>query len=209
MSRSKNLFGCLVIFSLTAISAPVQTAIKCWKNDEGVKECGNQVPPQYVQKGYEEIDKQGITVKETDRALTPKEAEEAKRLAEIEAEKNRQKAEKIRQDKILLDTFSSTDDIKLTRDDRTAAIDSVIKLTKKRREKMQKSLDEKIALTARTQQAGKEISERQEKEMQALRERIQKTDEYLAEKQKEKTKTEAEYSKKIERYIELTSSSKQ
>ena len=33
--------------------------IKCWTNNEGVRECGNAVPPEYAQKGHKEVSKSG------------------------------------------------------------------------------------------------------------------------------------------------------
>ena len=44
--------------------------IKCWTNKEGFRECGYTVPPEYAQKGHQEIGKFG-TVEEVERAKTP------------------------------------------------------------------------------------------------------------------------------------------
>src|SRR5690606_9912608 len=121
MSSSK-LIALVTTMALVTLSIPAQARIVCWTNKEGVKECGDKVPPEYAQTDRQELNKQGLVVDEQERAKTDEELEEAKRNAELQAEKDRQSAEAAKRDKILLDTFSSVDDIEMTRDGKIAAI---------------------------------------------------------------------------------------
>ena len=61
----------LLILSLLlsgALATPFANAgIKCWTNKDGVRECGNAVPPEYAQQGHTVKDKQGLTRKTTTR----------------------------------------------------------------------------------------------------------------------------------------------
>ena len=101
-------------------AGPASAGIKCWTNDEGVKECGNVVPPEYSQKGHEELSEQGVTVKKTARAKT------AEELAAEKAAK-----EQAARDQVLIDTFTTEDDLILTRDGKLQAIDTRIAHTKR------------------------------------------------------------------------------
>ena len=63
----------LVVLICAEIPLPASARIKCWTNSEGVRECGNVVPPEYAQKGHREMSNQGIMIKEVARAKTPEE----------------------------------------------------------------------------------------------------------------------------------------
>ena len=65
--------------SITANS--VQARMKCWTNNEGVKECGDTVPPEYTQQGYKELSKEGIVKDETKRVKTKEELEKEREKA--------------------------------------------------------------------------------------------------------------------------------
>ena len=68
-----NTFIILLTFSGMLLSTSVQARLKCWTNSEGVRECGNAVPPEYAQQGHQELDKSGMVKKETERAKTDEE----------------------------------------------------------------------------------------------------------------------------------------
>src|SRR6056300_1076175 len=87
------------------ISLQANAAIKCWTNNEGIRECGNRVPPEFAQQGHQEISESGMVIEEQSRAKTKAElAEDAKQKALL-AEKKRKQAEQKRTDNILLATF--------------------------------------------------------------------------------------------------------
>ncbi|MEW6647505.1 MAG: hypothetical protein AB1450_09925 [Pseudomonadota bacterium] len=83
-----------VVLSL-AIPGSALAAIKCWTNKEGVRECGNVVPPEYAQKETRTVNERGITVEVKERAKTAEELEQ-ERVAK-EAEEARVREEKKRQ----------------------------------------------------------------------------------------------------------------
>ena len=64
--------------------------MKCWKNSHGVKECGDKVPPEYTQQGYQELGKGGIVREETDRVKTKEELKKEKVKAEAKAQKQKE-----------------------------------------------------------------------------------------------------------------------
>ena len=41
----------LLILNMSIPANSVQARMKCWTNNEGVKECGDTVPPEYTQQG--------------------------------------------------------------------------------------------------------------------------------------------------------------
>ena len=106
------------------VALPTEAAIKCWKNKDGVRECGNSVPPEYAQQGHETKDERGLTIGKTERAKSIEELE-TERAAATEEQKVAIEAKKrANLDRVLLDTFASEDDLVLTRDGQIANLDS-------------------------------------------------------------------------------------
>ena len=198
----------LIALSLMVLSLPAQARIKCWENSDGVMECGEKVPPEYSQKSHKEISNQGITLEESERARTEEERAEDDRLAAIQAEEDRKKAEIEKQDKILLDTYSNTDDIQMTSDGKIAALESTIKLANKRNEKIQANLDKRTATAAAAELAGKQPPEDLLKDIQSLQRQIKNNDKFVVDKQLEQEAIKKEYAYKIVHFKELTGKSK-
>lgn len=195
----------LISMSLVVISTSAQARIKCWKNSDGVRECGKNVPPEYSQQGHEEISSQGVTVDKSERAQTEEERLEEERLNDIKEKEEARKAEIAAQDKILLDTYSNTDDIQMTSDGKIAALDSTIKLANKRNEKIQANLDKDTATAAAAELAGKQPSEDLLKDIESLQRQINNNDKFIAEKRMEQEDIKKEYAEKIARFNQLQS----
>lgn len=209
MSNSKrSLFTVitptLITMCLVMLSIPAQARIKCWENSDGVRECGEKVPPEYAQKSHKEISSQGVTLDESERAKTEEEREEEERLAAIQKEEDTKKAEAEKQDKILLDTYSNTDDIQMTSDGKIAALGSTIKLANKRNEKFQSDLDKLTATAAAEELAGKQPSEDLLKDIDSLNRQIKNNNKFIADKRMEQEEIKKEYAGKIERFLQLT-----
>ncbi len=193
----------LVSMSLVVVSTSAQARIKCWENSDGVRECGKTVPPEYSQQGHEEISSQGVTVDKTERAQTQEERLEEERLAAIQAKEDAIEAEKAAQDKILLDTYSNTDDIQMTSDGKIAALDSTINLANKRNEKIKANLDKDTATAAAAELAGKQPSEDLLKDIESLERQIKNNDKFIADKHLEQEEIKKEYAEKIARFEQL------
>lgn len=195
----------LISMSLVVISTSAQARIKCWKNSDGVRECGKTIPPEYSQQGHEEISSQGVTVDKSKRAQTEEERQEEERLAAIQEAEEAKKAEKAAQDKILLDTYSNTDDIQMTSDGKIAALDSTIKLANKRNEKIQANLDKDTATAAAAELAGKQPDGNLIKDIESLQRQIKNNDKFIADKRLAQEAIRKEYAEKIERFNQLKS----
>ncbi len=193
---------CIAISGLL-MSVSVQARMKCWTNNEGVRECGDKVPPEFAQKGHQEIGKGGLVREETKRVKTPEELAEEERLAKLEAERKKAEEEKKQQDKILLQTFGSVGDIERARDDRINAIEATIKLTMARNEKIQADLDKRIAKAAADERAGKTPSEALLKDIDSLRRQISNNNEFIEDKRVEQEEIKKSHAVDIARYKKL------
>ena len=135
-----------LIISFTLITSMLvsnaHARMKCWTNSDGVKECGDKVPPEYTQKGYQELSKGGIVTDETDKVKTKEELKKEKLEAEAVARQKEKEKNKKSLDKMLLETFNSIDEIELAKEEKLKALASTIKITRKRIIKLQYQLDD-------------------------------------------------------------------
>ncbi|OGT82047.1 MAG: hypothetical protein A3H91_03315 [Gammaproteobacteria bacterium RIFCSPLOWO2_02_FULL_61_13] len=199
--------GKFVIVAATMITGlslvfPASAAIKCWTNNEGVRECGESVPPEFAQQGHEVI-KQSGAVEETERAKTPEELAVEKAKADAEAEIKHAEQEKVRQDGILLATFSTVEDIERVRDEQITALDATISVTKTRNSKIQQDLDKRIEAAAAEERAGKTPNEALLKDIESLRRQTENNQQFIEAKHKEQESIRQQYGDKILRFKEL------
>ena len=135
-----------LIISFTLITSMLvsnaHARMKCWTNSDGVKECGDKVPPEYTQKGYQELSKGGIVTAETDKVKTKEELKKEKLEADAIARQKEKEKNKKSLDKMLLETFNSIDEIELAKEEKLKALASTIKITRKRIIKLQYQLDD-------------------------------------------------------------------
>ena len=71
-AQSLNYFTRLLIAILLLSANPLSlsAAIKCWTNNDDVRECGHSVPPEYSQKRIEILNERGIVVSVKEAAKT-------------------------------------------------------------------------------------------------------------------------------------------
>lgn len=197
----------IAVLALPLIVLPIasQAAIKCWVNKDGVKECGDKVPPEYAQEGHKELSERGFVVDEKERAKSEEELEEERRQEALKAEEERLAAERERRDQILLQTFSSVSDLEKARDDKLLALESTISIIETRNEKIQADLDNRIKKAADEERAQGKPSDDLLKDIEDLRRQITNNNQHIAEKRSEQEELKETYARDIERFKELKS----
>ena len=188
---------------LFALSAPAY-ALKCWTTEDGTRACGDSVPPKYAQQGYEKKNELGMTVEKQGAARSLEEVE-----ADFRAEKDaklaaKQAEQQARLDKNLLDTFASEDDMLYARDGQIAHLDSQIKLTENRNEKLQENLDKLISKAAKLERAGKEPPESLLKDIENFERSISANRQFIDRKRIEQREIREKFDIDIERFRKLS-----
>ena len=127
----KTLFRCAVYSMLLGsmtLSMSVQAKLYKWVDENGQVHYGDKVPPKYLKGERQELNEQGAMVKQYDRAMTPEEKAEKRRLeAEKKKLENEKRAQALR-DRVLTDTYTTERDLIAARDARLDAVDSQIQL---------------------------------------------------------------------------------
>jgi hypothetical protein len=202
-----SLLALLLLPPLLLISYNAAAKIVCWTNDEGIRECGNAVPPEYAQKEVRTINERGRTTEVKERAKTPEElaAEQArlaeeKRLAEEEEERNKAQEN---YDRVLLSTYLSEEDIIRSRNRQSASFDATIEITRITIDKLNEKLQAEKKKAANYERQGKELSERMQQDIDTLQEQIDAKNNFIQSKEEEKRKLHQQYEADMDRFREL------
>lgn len=193
---------------MLGISATSTSArIVCWTNSEGVHECGNAVPPEYAQQSVERKSAMGLTLERTERAKTAEELErertERDRAKREMAEQDRLAAEQARHDAVLLQTFTTEEDLKLTHDGKVAAIDSRIKHSEQIVERLEQSRTELQGDAAALERGGKKVPDELHKQIADVQSQIDKTLGDIERRNDERVLLQERFRADLARYREL------
>jgi hypothetical protein len=200
----------LLMFTLTStllLGGTVQAKIVCWTNSDGVRECGNAVPPEYAQKETRTIDKQGMTTEVRERARTSEElaAERAQQVEEarLAAEEDKRKQAQEAYDRVLLATYLNEEDISRSRERQASSINATIEVTRTAIVKLQEKLNGEKKKAADYERQGKALPERVQQDINALQEQIDTKNSFIQSKELEKQKLHEKYDAELIRFREL------
>ncbi len=207
MNAMKKKLFLITIIGLCTTPIVTHGAIKCWTNNEGVRECGNTIPPEYSQKSSKTLNERGITVETRKRALTKeelaekqqREEEEKRRIAEEKAARKKQNAA----DRVLLYTFLTEEEIIAARDRKLTVIDGNIEVTNITIGKLKGDLKEQRKKAANSERKGKPVSEGTLTGIASLERQIKSKKEFIEAKKAEKKAIIEQYAKDLERFREL------
>jgi len=200
---NKKLLNLIIFFILCEmiLANHVSARMKCWTNSEGIKECGDKIPPEYIQQGYQELSKGGIVLEKKERIKTKEELEKAKKEAAIIAREEEKEQKKKAHDKMLLETFADTEEIEAARDQKIEAVESTIKITQKRIIKLQYLLDDELDENSLDKQIDGE--DRKFNNAESLKEQISDNKKFIKNKIDEQGKIKKMYMEYIARFKKL------
>ena len=195
--------GLLVIGLGSAATDAQAGRIKCWTNKDGVRECGNAVPPEYAQKGHEELSKQGVVIDRQARAKTQEEMAEERRRAEEARLAEERARERAALDRVLLDTFTSEDDLRLATEGRLQAIESRIGHTERVVGKLRTNLAALEREAANLERSGKPVSAGLREQIGDVQRQIDDNLGFIEDRRKEQATVEEKFQADLARYREL------
>lgn len=207
MSNPHHRLRTALALALFLGASAASARIVCWTNEQGVRECGNTVPPKYAQQGVERKSAMGVTVEKTERARTAEEVEreraERERLAQEKAEQERIAAEQARHDAVLLQTFTTEEDFTLAHSGKVAAIDSRIKHSEQIVLRLEQTRAELQSDAAGLERGGKKVPDELRKQIADVQSQIDKTHADIGRRQEERAQMQDQFHTDLTRYREL------
>lgn len=161
------------------------------------------MPPEYAQQETETKDKRSLTIDKSERAKTFDELEAEQQRAKLDQQLAVEAQKRAARDRVLLDTFSSEDDLILTRDGQIAHLESQIRLTGSHIEKLEKNLDQMIDRAAEVERRGEKASDEMVANIANVRGQIVENEEFIASKRRQQDDIRVRFATDIERFREL------
>lgn len=187
-----------VLFAVGAARA----AMYKWVDEKGVVHYTDKMPPEAVNKGSVELNKQGIPVKRVDPDVTP----EQRRAREAEEQRQRQQAraneETGRRDRALLASYTTESEIDLARNRTLATIDAVVQSALAYNEQLSRRRTDLLAKKAAY--GDKPVPPSLQSELDGVNAEIARQAELIARKKTESVSATARYDADKQRWRELT-----
>lgn len=204
-ARKLTRWGSLVCLLGLLIIPPASLAgsIKCWVNKDGVRECGYIVPPEYSQQRIEIMNDRGIVVEVKEAAKTKEQLAEEERLASLKKEELRRQEEARLRDRILLNTFTTERDLKISYDDKIAVIMGHIDISNTGTRTLNENLKDARRRAANHERAGEKVPQNLVEEIETLKRQLKDNGDFVARKMSEIKALNEQYEADLKRFREL------
>lgn len=199
-----SLAGSIILLSyLASVPAVMAGSIKCWTNKDGVRECGYSVPPEYSQQRIDIMNERGIKVDVKEAAKTKEQLEEDARLAKIKQEELQRQAEARLRDTILLNSFTTERDIKISYDDKIEVVNGIVEITNSSTRILQQKLQAVEKKAANYERAGETTPKDVLNQINSLKRQLKDNDKFIAQKEGEIKVLKQNYEADLKRFREL------
>ncbi|MDH5424822.1 MAG: DUF4124 domain-containing protein [Gammaproteobacteria bacterium] len=198
----------IVLVLLLLLSLPAQAELKKWVDQNGQIHYGDKIPPQYLRKEHQIMNKEGVVLKVIPAAKTEEELLEEKRqqrLRIIAAEKKRQQDFK---DRVLLDTYTTERDLIKAREERLSTFTSLIDLTGTIIISNKEQLDRLLKRKAEFIKFKKELPLNMQEEEKILRQQIIDNQAYIKDQENERSKLVTQFDEDLKRFNYLQEQSR-
>ncbi|MGI9227730.1 MAG: DUF4124 domain-containing protein [Gammaproteobacteria bacterium] len=202
MSQVKHLIYLVPMLALSTANS-VHAEFYRWVDDTGTIHYSDSLPPTESQREQDLLNETGRVVKTIPAPKTVGELEEAQRLAKIEQEKKEKIEKAEHRDRVLMAMYLTVEDIELVRDERIETVESAIRITKLRKKKFSKKLEDLGSSEQRFKANGQNIPPWLSKSQRHYQEQLANVEDILAIKEKEKLVIKKRFAGDINRYIEL------
>jgi chromosome segregation ATPase len=204
--RLVTLISTLLVTSLLLMATHAHAkTIKCWKNKNGIRECGRTVPPEYSQTRIEIVNERGLVVDVIEAAKTQEELAIEREREELRRLREEERKEQARLDSILLNTYTTERDLILARDNNLKAAQGQIDISKGNLKLLEDNLNDLQEQAANHERAGRQPPKKLIEEINTLAGQINKKQEIIKDKETALEELEQRFARDLKRFRELKS----
>lgn len=195
--------GFILATTLALSLSPASAGMFKWVDENGQIRYGDKIPAKYAKRRAETLNNQGVVVQVRTAQKTPKQLAEENRLAKIHDEEQRKREERAHKDRILLDTFTSENEMIVSRDGKIEAIEAVIRITKDRINKARARLLGQTRRAANMERSGRTVPEPLKQSIRETRIQISDNIEYIRNRNIDQQAIRDKFEIDIKRFREL------
>lgn len=195
------------LFTLTALALASGTAVAGklykWVDENGKVHYTDTPPPEASKNERQVLNEQGMVTETLAREKTPEElAAEKEREAELERQRKLEEQQAAK-DRMLLATYTSTEELELARDGRIQALDAQIKVVSGSISTLEKRLADLEQQAAAFRNNNKPVPEPVQKQIEETREELLHNQKFLIETQQKQDDIDQRFAQDIARFKEL------
>jgi len=195
------LTALVIAAAFCIVAGTARAALYKWVDEKGVVHYTDKVPPEAVDKARIELNKEGIPIKRTDKALTPEQKRAIEQDAERAKETARANEELARRDRALVSSYTSEAEIDLARNRSLQTINNVILSSQAFSEQLNKR---KVDVEAKkVELQGKPAVAVLDRELESIDAELSRQSELIAQKTRETAVITAKYDADKQRWREL------
>ena len=194
----------LITLAIAAtFSQPAAAKMYKWVDDKGTTHYGETIPPEYANKSRAELSKDGRVVKKTE-VLTPEQQLAKKEADAKKSADDKATLEQKRRDTTLLNTYSNSDEIDLSRKRNLQQVEARLTSNQSQLKMANTNLAGLQQEAAKYAKANKPVPDSLNEDIQQMQAQVTKSQKNLDKSLAEKATVEARYDADKLRYKELT-----
>ncbi|MCK5648458.1 MAG: hypothetical protein KAI22_06215 [Gammaproteobacteria bacterium] len=163
------LVSCLCLLFISDVLYADKSFIKCWKNAEGLTECGNRVPREYYNQRIRYVDDRGITRKIKEKTKTREELDAQIEMEKLRSLEEKQKRQLKEYDDVLLKTYLTIDDLLASLNSKLLIIDSRGTIIDSNIELKKRQFGNLVRKASNMERSGKTISDKLARQLDTAR----------------------------------------
>lgn len=186
---------------LTAV-AQAQNVYR-WTDEHGEVHYGHAVPPEYADRGYDRLSRDGMVLERVERALTPQEraTRAARRALEAEAEALMRNQES--RDRLLMAAYRSEEDITSTMHYSLASLDGQRRSIRANLDRSSQRFESQVSRAADFTRRGEEVPAQISQSITDVRNEMQRLRKALEELDQRELEIRQRFASELERFREL------
>ncbi len=193
-----------ILIAITFLPTAAQAAkLYKWVDDEGHTHYSDKVPPTDVKRARARLDEHGVTVDRVDAAKTPEQLRLEEEETRLRKEQERLAKKQHQEDRVLLRTFRSEDDIMMARDGQIQSVDTYIRVTQSNIKRLKRTLAEMQKNAAELELSGQTISSRYLSDIETKRQALKDSYSSIIERENEKNRIRQSFARDLSRFREL------
>lgn len=206
------LYRKLLVLSITALTIMMATpAVDAqeryrWRDDNGSLRISDRIPPDAAGKRIEVLNARGMVVRVIEPKKTPEELAEAARQKELAEEEVRKREEQVRRDRMLLDSYTSAEEIERRRDNRLAQLETYIRVSTDSVANLEAVLEDLESQAKRHTDAGREVPAELTVRIESTKMEIADNQAFLEAREHEQAQIREQFDADLERFKELRAS---
>jgi hypothetical protein len=199
-------YFCLTTLILLLGQNTVAAKTYRWVDDQGKTHFSDKVPPDQVKYQREMLNKNGQVVETLDKAKSQEQYEQEQRMQALRKEQEKLISKQSAEDRVLLSTYRSIDDLNLTLNGRMQALDAQRRVAEGNLKRLQRQMESQQKKAAEKERNGMVVEKQLLDDIRSSEQQIQLSTIEISNHINKKNQIKAEFEVNIERFKYLTKS---